>query len=274
MKKIWLRFSMLAALMMCLMSVSVLAQGSQDRGMTCNDRSNWNNRPSHYELREQTLSATGGTINVDGGQNGGVSVKGWDRGEILVRACVQTQAYSEAEARDLATQIRIETNGLRISAQGPSSFSRNERNWSVSYEVFVPRQSDLSLKSHNGGISISEVRGRIEFDAHNGGVSLNQLGGSVRGQTHNGGLTVNLGGDRWNGEGLDVRTTNGGVNLVMPENYSAHLETSTVNGGLNLGFPVTVQGRIKKDLSVDLGSGGATLRVVTTNGGVSIKRKG
>lgn len=268
--KTWFRGAMLVAAL-CLMSILAWAQGSsQERGLTCNDH--WNDRPSHCEIREQTLPATGSAINVDGGQNGGVSVKGWDRGEILVRARVQAQANSEAEARDLASQIRIETGGARIHAEGLSS--RDERNWSVSYEVFVPRQSDLSLKSHNGGISISEVRGRIEFDAHNGGVSLNQLGGSVRGQTTNGGLSVNLSGDRWNGEGLDVKTTNGGVNVVMPENYSAHLETSTVNGGLNLGFPVTVQGRITKDLSVDLGSGGATLRVVTTNSGVSIKRKG
>ena len=272
MKKIWISSPILVALAICLLSIPVWANGhSQERGMTCDDRWNsWNDRASHCEIREQTLSA-GGTINVDGGQNGGVSVKGWDRGDILVRARIQTQARSESEARDLATQIRIETGGARIQAQGPSSY--DDRHWSVSYEVFVPRQSDLSLKSHNGGISISDVRGRIEFTAHNGGVSLNRLGGNVRGETTNGGLSVNLDGDRWNGEGLDVRTVNGGVNLVMPENYSAHLETGTVHGGLNLGFPVTVQGRLSKELSIDLGSGGAPVRVMTTNGGVTIRRK-
>jgi hypothetical protein len=213
-----------------------------------------------------------GTINVDGGQNGGVSVKGWDRGEIFLRARIQAQANSEAEARELAAQIRLETAGAQIRASGPSN--RDEHHWSVSYEVFVPRQSDLSLKAHNGGISISEARGRIEFATLNGGVSLNRISGSVRGQTINGGVSVNLDGDRWNGEGLDVRTTNGGINVLIPENYSARLETGTVHGGLNIGFPVTLQGRASKELSVDLGSGGATLRLMTTNGGVSIKRKG
>src|SRR2546430_4505707 len=38
------------------------------------------------------------------------------------------------------------------------------------------------------------------------------------------------------GEELNVRTTNGGVNLVMPDNYSAHLETSTVNGNVSSDF--------------------------------------
>src|ERR1041384_5331742 len=92
MKKIWLKFPILAALMICLMSISSLAQSSQERSLICDDRWSQSDRPSHCEIREQTLPATKGAINVDGGQNGGVSVKGWDRGDILVRSRVQTQA--------------------------------------------------------------------------------------------------------------------------------------------------------------------------------------
>jgi hypothetical protein len=62
--------------------------------------------------------------------------------------------------------------------------------------------------------------------------------------------------------------------MSLPENYSAHLETSTVNGGLSIDFPVTVQGRITKELAFNLGSGGATLKAMTTNGGVRIRRIG
>ena len=87
-------------------------------------------------------------------------------------------------------------------------------------------------------------------------------------------MVVELSGDRWDGETLDVTTTNGGIVMSLAENYSAHLETSTVNGNLSVDFPVTVQGRISKELAVDLGSGGATLRAKTTNGGVRIKRVG
>jgi DUF4097 and DUF4098 domain-containing protein YvlB len=138
----------------------------------------------------------------------------------------------------------------------------------------VPRETDLSLKTYNGGISITEVSGRIEFDAHNGGVSLQRLAGMVRGQTLNGGLSIDLVGPRWNGEGIDVKTMNGGVNLSIPSDYSARLETSTVNGGLKVEFPVTVQGEISRELSLNLGNGGPTIRAVTTNGGVSVRKKG
>jgi DUF4097 and DUF4098 domain-containing protein YvlB len=85
---------------------------------------------------------------------------------------------------------------------------------------------------------------------------------------------VELEGANWEGETLDVKTTNGGIVMSVPENYSAHLETGTVNGHLSVDFPVTVQGRISKELAVNLGSGGATVRAMTTNGGVRIKRTG
>jgi DUF4097 and DUF4098 domain-containing protein YvlB len=138
----------------------------------------------------------------------------------------------------------------------------------------VPRRSDLSLEAHNGGIAIADVNGRIDFTALNGGVVLRRVGGSVHGSTTNGGIVVDLAGDRWDGETLDVRTTNGGIVISVPENYSAHLETGTVNGGLSIDFPVTVQGKISRELAVNLGSGGPTVRAMTTNGGVRIRRTG
>ena len=101
------------------------------------------------------------------------------------------------------------------------------------------------------------------------------VGGRVNGQTRNGGLTVTLSGDRWDGEGLDVETSNGGVTLRLPDNYNAELETRTVNGGLSIDFPVTVQGELtaRRGLTTTLGSGGPLVRVRTTNGGVKIGRR-
>jgi DUF4097 and DUF4098 domain-containing protein YvlB len=136
----------------------------------------------------------------------------------------------------------------------------------------VPERTDLALKTMNGGITIADIHGRIEFSAVNGGVHLSRLGGDVEGHTTNGGLSVELAGDRWDGTKLDTYTSNGGVTLKVPERYSAHMETGTVNGSLNVDLPVSVKGDISKKLSFDMGSGGAMVRVVTTNGGVTIRK--
>jgi hypothetical protein len=263
--------ALLAVMMTCLVGITALSQKQKsDDSLACQDDWQSDRLVGHCELKEQTLPATDGTIAVDGRVNGGVSVKGWDRSEILMRARIQTAAPSETEANDLVKQISIETAGSKIFASGPSN--RSDHWWTVSYEVFVPRRSNLSLKTNNGGISIADVNGRLEFSALNGGVNLRRVGGSVRGGTTNGGLNVELSGERWDGEALDVKTTNGGVSMFIPENYSAHLETGTVNGHLSIDFPVTVQGNITRELAVNLGAGGATIRAMTTNGGVRIRR--
>ena len=263
--------SVLIAALVTFTGVAAFAQRDKDRSLTCRDNNYYNDRlVSNCEIREQTLAPSGGALAIDGRQNGGIAVKGWDQNQILVRARVQAGAPTAAEAEALGKQVRIETSGAKIHATGPES--KRDYHWDVSYEVFVPRRADLSLETHNGGIAIADVNGKIDFTALNGGVVLKRVGGAVRGSTTNGGLAIVLSGDRWDGESMDVSTTNGGVSMSVPENYSAHIETGTVNGGVNTEFPVTVKGEMTKQIAMNLVSEGATVRAMTTNGGVHLKK--
>jgi len=263
--------SVLIAALVTFTGVAAFAQRDKDRSLTCRENNYYNERlVSNCEIREQTLAPSGGAISIDGRQNGGIAVKGWDQNQILVRARVQAGAPTAAEAEALGKQVQIETSGAKIRATGPEN--KRDYHWDVSYEVFVPRRADLSLETHNGGIAIADVNGKIDFTALNGGVVLKRVGGAVRGSTTNGGLVIELAGDRWDGDSMDVSTTNGGVIMSVPENYSARVETGTVNGSVNTEFPVTVQGRITRQLALNLGSGGAMVRAMTTNGGVHLKK--
>ncbi|MPZ20734.1 MAG: hypothetical protein GEV06_22920 [Luteitalea sp.] len=225
----------------------------------------------HCETREETLPA--GALAVDAGPNGGIRVEGWDQNDIQLQAIVVAHAHSEERARALAAEVEVETAGNRVRANGPAR--SGGEGWSVSYRVHVPRQNDLELDANNGGISISGVGGTMRFKTQNGGVHLTDLSGSVRGRAQNGGLNVSLAGQTWEGEGLDVETTNGGVTLAIPEAYNARLETRTVNRGFHTDFPLTVQGELntRHGLTTTLGTGGAPVRVRTTNGGVRIKQR-
>lgn len=261
------------ACLLLLAAGSLLAQQRDNREpqLDCDDRWGGDSGVWHCEVREMTIPASGARITVDEVRNGGVSVKGWARNEIWVRAQIRSKADTENEARELARQVRIETSGLRLRAEGPER--GDDRQWSVGFEIFVPHHSDLSLAARNGGIHVADVHGAIEFETHNGGVSLERLGGDVSGHTRNGGVSIDLAGERWEGERLDVETRNGGVKVDIPENYSARVETETVNGPIKVDFPVTVQGDIGQRLSFQLGAGGGLVRAVTTNGGVLIRRK-
>lgn len=269
-----MRYRLLSAFLVVVTAPQALAQRSQSAERWLNDcRSgrHWGDRDreQYCEVREQTIPARS-QLRVDGRENGGIEVIGSDRSDILVISKVQAQAESESDAKDIASKIRIDV-GDEIRAEGPSTRWRSS--WSVSYEIHVPRKINLDLSATNGGISIDNVDGRLDFETTNGGISLTGVAGNVRGSTSNGGVDVELTGDRWSGEGLDVRTTNGGIELAFPSNYNARLETGTVNGGMDIGFPVTIQGRLNRRLTTQLGTGGPLVRVTTTNGGVVLRRR-
>jgi hypothetical protein len=255
----------------------LLAPGGADAGsrragrhgqFECRDEGGDDRYERHCEIRELTLAA--GRIEVDAAPNGGIEVRGEKRSDVSLRAKVVAQAESIEDARALAAEVRIETSGV-IRAVGPES--RRHRHYWVSYELVVPEAAEMRLDTMNGGISLEDVKGSVEFKTVNGGVTIDRAAGSLRGRTTNGGVNVSLEGASWEGEGLDVETTNGGVRLKVPAAYNARLVTGTVNGGLEVDFPVTVQGKINRRLDVTLGRGGPTVRATTTNGGVVISSR-
>jgi hypothetical protein len=245
-------------------------QDNTEKQMTCNHGGYDSDQARHCDIREQTMPSAG-RLTVDSVENGGVSVKGWLRSEVLVRARVESSADTQAAAAAMASQVAISAAGGEVRATGPQSVPNG--GWSVSYEIFVPQFTDLNLKSNNGGLTISDVRGEIHFQANNGGVQLKRVGGDVSGATVNGGIQVELAGNIWDGRQMEVSTRNGGVTVAMPSYYSAHMQAETREGRIQSDFPVTVSGDVRpRNLDFNLGGGGPLIHVSTENGGVRFRR--
>jgi DUF4097 and DUF4098 domain-containing protein YvlB len=242
---------------------------NQEKQMTCRNNG-YNDRPKYCEIREQAAPAVG-VLNVDAGPNGGATVKGWSRNEVLVRARVEGWGNSDTDARATASQVYVDASGGHVQARGPES--SNNTGWSVSFEIFVPQATSLTAKTVNGGITVADIRGNLSFEATNGGIHLSRLAGEVTGSTVNGGVNIELMGATWDGSRVQVTTRNGGVNISIPQNYSAHFQTETVNGALKSEFPVNQQGEAQsRNHDFSLGAGGPLIHVTTTNGGVKLKR--
>ncbi len=256
------------------LALPLLAQRPQfDEGMdSCQDRDWGDDSRAHFcEIRNTGFKA-GGSVTVDPGSNGAIRVSGWDRDSVAVIAKVRSQARTDEAARELARQVRITTEGGAIRADGPSTSGRSW--WSVSFDVMVPRRTDLTARTVNGPIAVGDVAGKMDLNAVNGPLSLGGVGGDVHARTVNGPLTVTLSGSKWDGTGLDSETQNGPVTLTIPSGYAAHLETGTVNGPMSFDFPITVQGRLtSRNIETDLNGGGPTIRAVTTNGPLIVRRR-
>lgn len=263
--------SLSVAFAISLAGTALAQSSSADRFIDNCRRNNRGDYEQFCETRNVSVAAVRSLI-VDGRENGGITVHAWDKNEIQVAGLVQAHAESASEAQNIARQIVISSANGTIRADGPRTNGRNE-SWSVSFEIWAPRQTELALTASNGGISVDGMNSRMSLETVNGGLTVTDVEGDVRGSTVNGGITAELSGDRWHGSGLDLRTSNGGVHLYVPSNYSALLETGTTNGGMDVGFPMTVQGSFGRTFTTQLGTGGATIRAVTTNGGVSIRRR-
>ncbi|MGH7127613.1 MAG: DUF4097 family beta strand repeat-containing protein [Planctomycetaceae bacterium] len=257
---------------LALLPAAASAQESDDDWLReCRDRDR-DRLVVFCDVRVQRLPATG-AVDVNATPNGGIHVIAWDRAEVEIHTCIQARAESELAAEALAGEVQVMTDGGRIRSEGPE----NDRaaSWHASFVVYTPARSDVTIESHNGPVAVRGVTGQMDVRTENGPLSLRDVGGDIRARTRNGPLHVELTGTSWDGAGLDAETQNGPVQLVIPEGYSAELETGTVNGPMDSEVPLMVRfvGRRASRIETTLGSGGAPLRVVTTNGPITLRQR-
>jgi hypothetical protein len=263
-------WTMAAALLAASAAPALAADAGMSNDEWCRENG-WNGRRARFcEVREVSLPV-GQRLHVDARPNGGIEARGWDRNEARLRVRITATADTQDEARAVASQVRVVTEGA-IRATGPENRD-GERRWWASFRLDVPRDAQLDLQADNGGLHVAGIAGHVRLSTVNGGIHLDGAGGKVEGSTSNGGVHVNLTGSEWDGEGLDLRTTNGGVHLEIPSGYNARLEASTVNGGIHSDLPVAGGNRRRNArIDTDLGRGGAPLHLETQNGGLHIER--
>jgi hypothetical protein len=253
---------------------SLRAQESEDDAQwlaRCERDDYGGDQESFCDVVVESVDSPGANIAFDGGRNGGVAFKGWDEERMEVHARIQAHARTEAEAREIAREVRIE-----LTPSGGRAFGPEGEEWTVVYRVYVPRRRNLEGTSNNGPLSVRGVTGTIRLETRNGPIDLADVGGDVTARAQNGPNGVKLGGTTWEGAGLDAETRNGPISISIPADYSAVLETGTENGPFETEIPLQVRiepGKSGRRFTVELGGGGPLVRIVTTNGPVSIEAR-
>lgn len=217
---------------------------------------------------KQTLSRSAfPALKVEGSRNDGITVRGWDQADILVKACKMGAANDRDRAVEILNQVAVEAQNGRVTSRGPTTESGREKQfWRVQFIIYVPKDLEMELSAHNGGISLDNVEGKVKADVQNGGISLHQSGGNnsdielaaqnggislnkVHGKVNartanggislsdsggeiklhsgNGGISIDLPAGGWRGEGLEARTGNGGLVLKVPPGFSSGIEATT-----------------------------------------------
>ena len=75
------------------------------------------------------------------------------------------------------------------------------------------------------------------------------------------------------GVSANLQTTNGSIDLKLPENFSGQLDAKTSKGQMRSDFPVPFTDKSEKQLAGKIGDGGpAKVKLRTTNGNINLKK--
>ena len=214
--------------------------------------------------------------------NGRVSVVSWDqpRVRIVARKEVKGDRNDVAEAlRELRVEIQPRDGGVFVNTRYPkrdggSSFF----DWllgdgveaEVRYDITVPRNMNVDLRTVNGSIRLTGVGGRHELDTTNGRIEVADCAGSIDASTTNGSITAELLRVA-HGQPMEFRTTNGRIRITVPRDLAVDVNASTTNGGIETDLPVTTREAGRNSLRGSINGGGTPLRLRTTNGSIEIR---
>jgi hypothetical protein len=245
---------------------------------------------------------------------GSVTVRGWDRQEIRLRARHPDR-----------TRIRIADRGSVVHVEADARYGPPDR---VTYEIDVPKTYSLSLEgidlvvdiqdvgagveveTVNGAIRLRGGSGRINLESTQGSITIEGTSGRIIAETVNEAIrisnssgdinagTVNgpivLTGMRANSveastvngsvsyDGVisssgryHLSTHNGQVEVAVPENTNATVSIATYNGRFETDFPVQIRNvRPGQRTTFTLGNGSARLELESFGGSIRLRRPG
>lgn len=177
----------------------------------------------------------------------------------------------------LAGEATVEQNGntvvLRHECPPIFGFSCD-----ASFEVTVPADVAVSGSTSNGAITISGVDGTVSVTTSNGSVTLDDLSAITDVTTSNGSIT----GNRLASGVFSAATSNGSVDLSFTESPTS-LDVSTSNGTVDVTLPqdapayaldtTTSNGKVEAEIRTDP-SASDTIVIETSNGDISISYAG
>ncbi len=135
----------------------------------------------------------------------------------------------------------------------------------------------LVAKTSNGKITLKDVRqGPIKAETSNGKIKADDVSGQIKLTTSNGAITLAVR-DEPLAPQIDVKTSNGPVDVKLPAAAKARLKARTSNGRIETHFDGAKVGDLETDrnsMSAVLNDGGGTVDLTTSNGRISLETRG
>lgn len=207
--------------------------------------------------------------------NGNVAIRTWDRPEVKIEG--EKSAKTEEELKLIGLTIDAKADALAVKTDFPkrsggwSWFGGDTIRAAVEITLTVPATARLrKIDSVNGRILIEGVRGPVTARSVNGGVTAKGLTADTSLETVNGTIRAEFASVSADQQ-ITARTVNGATTIALPKDANITVRARTVNGGVSCDLPIKLEGKLRRSsLTGTIGTGSATLKAETVNGGVHV----
>jgi DUF4097 and DUF4098 domain-containing protein YvlB len=182
-------------------------------------------------------------------------------------------------------RITSSNGGIRATAgSGPARLKTS--NGSVHVEGM---DGNLDVQTSNGPVEVRDVKGDVVAHTSNGHIRADGVDGTLDATTSNAGVRAEIGtADRavrvetsngpvelWLPNGLSrevrVNTSNSGITMHLPSALNARVLAHTSNSSISTDFDVSLRGQIDKNhMDATIGSGGPLIDLSTSNGSIRL----
>ncbi|MFB0555194.1 MAG: DUF4097 domain-containing protein [Phycisphaerae bacterium] len=209
----------------------------------------WGRAKYERTVQQQAPLAPGSTV-VAQTSSGSITITGAEVTDCSVVAQIRVQAPTEEEAQEIAEQveIKLEPVGQTLTVKAEKPPKRGRRSISISYDITVPKQTNIDCTSSYGAIKLSNIDGDVKGKTSSGSISAEDIQGSAQLDTSYGPVTCrNITGDN-----------------IQLKSSSGSIRAETIVGSVNLN---TSYGSITCD---DISGGDVKLK--TSSGNIRLSK--
>ncbi|MEP6718137.1 MAG: hypothetical protein ABJB21_03290 [bacterium] len=235
----------------------------------------------------------GGTLTLIGAPDGSITIEGWSRSEVEVRAEIQLRADSEPDLDRLALYnafvLDDDLNHVSVLSTGTHDrvFMKKAKNfpkkllglpWKIDYRIRVPMSVDLDINAGRGPISLKGVDGNIRISSPQSETKLEFAGGTLSTTIGAGRVTLKVLGRSWRGVGADIKVAAGDIVLELPVGFSGDLDADILRLGEIENSYEGLEAREKPGITMQkikgrTGSGGGFLKLTVGDGRIYIRKQ-
>jgi len=217
--------------------------------------------------------------------NGQIEINVWD-GENVSFNAIKKSRFGQDELDKAEINVFENENLIEIEAKYVGQRSSTP---SVDMNIKVPNNITIEyVKTSNGAIQISGVKGNISAITSNGDIDIEDIDGYISATTSNGRIEVkdttginNL--KSSNGriyaeifdfkDDITISTSNGGIDIYINQLLNADIEMTTSNGQISIsGITLNITNSEDKHIVGKLGDGGNKIDIHTSNGNIYLRK--